>query len=108
MHGLRAAAASRAYDVRTPLLLLLGAIVLLLLALTILPKKFDRYALPAVPLLQILAACGLVWLGSWAAAAAPAHGCGHSGKRHGWDAAQLSSLLSGLLQPCHWWQRPRR
>lgn len=36
--------------------------LLLILALTLVPKKFDRYALPAVPLLQILAATGLLWL----------------------------------------------
>jgi len=36
--------------------------LLIILALTLVPKKFDRYALPAVPLLQILAATGLLWL----------------------------------------------
>lgn len=48
---------------RIVLFLLGTAIVLILVALTILPKKFDRYALPVVPLLHILAACGLVWGG---------------------------------------------
>jgi hypothetical protein len=36
--------------------------LLLVLGLTPLPKKFDRYALPAFPALDILAAAGLVWL----------------------------------------------
>jgi hypothetical protein len=49
---------------RAPLLLLLAAALLVPLALTIPPKKFDRYALPAVPLLHVLAAGGFVWLGA--------------------------------------------
>jgi hypothetical protein len=49
---------------RTPLLLLLAAALIVPLALTIPPKKFDRYALPAVPLLHVLAAGGLLWLGA--------------------------------------------
>ncbi len=48
---------------RSVLLLLAGSVLLLLLALTLLPKKFDRYALPAMPLLHVLAAAGLTWLG---------------------------------------------
>lgn len=48
----------------TPLLLLAVATLLLPLVLTLPPKKFDRYALPSVPLLHILAACGLYWLGT--------------------------------------------
>lgn len=35
----------------------------ILTALTIVPQKFDRYALPAIPLLHILAASGLLWIG---------------------------------------------
>jgi hypothetical protein len=49
---------------RMLLLLLAGAALLLPLALTIPPKKFDRYALPSIPLLHTLAAAGLVWLGT--------------------------------------------
>jgi hypothetical protein len=49
---------------RTPLLLLACAALCVLLALTFVPKKFDRYALPAVPPLLTLAACGLFWLGT--------------------------------------------
>jgi 4-amino-4-deoxy-L-arabinose transferase-like glycosyltransferase len=49
---------------RTPLLLLLAAALVVPLALTLPPKKFDRYALPAVPLLHVLAAAGLIWLGA--------------------------------------------
>jgi 4-amino-4-deoxy-L-arabinose transferase-like glycosyltransferase len=49
---------------RGVLLLLLFAALLVPLLLTIPPKKFDRYALPAVPLLHVLAAWGLWWLGA--------------------------------------------
>jgi 4-amino-4-deoxy-L-arabinose transferase-like glycosyltransferase len=49
---------------RVPLLLLLAAALLVPLLLTIPPKKFDRYALPAVPLLHVLAAGGFAWLGA--------------------------------------------
>lgn len=49
---------------RLVLLLLLAAALLLPLLLTIPPKKFDRYALPSIPMLHILAACGLCWLGA--------------------------------------------
>ncbi len=49
---------------RTPLLLLACAALLILLALTAAPKKFDRYALPVIPLILVLAACGLLWLGT--------------------------------------------
>jgi hypothetical protein len=49
---------------RIPVLLLAGAALLLPLLLIIPPKKFDRYALPAVPLLHVLAACGLCWIGA--------------------------------------------
>jgi 4-amino-4-deoxy-L-arabinose transferase-like glycosyltransferase len=43
--------------------LLLAACVLVMVAiLSSMAKKFDRYALPTVPLLQIIAACGLAWL----------------------------------------------
>lgn len=48
---------------RIPLLLLTTAALLLPLVLTIPPKKFDRYALPALPLLHILSATGLSWIG---------------------------------------------
>ncbi len=42
-----------------PLLLLLLAAGVVVAVLSLLPKKFDRYALPAVPLLHVLAAAGL-------------------------------------------------
>ncbi len=48
----------------TVLLLVAGAALLTPLLLTIPAKKFDRYALPSVPLLHILAATGLYWLGA--------------------------------------------
>jgi hypothetical protein len=35
--------------------------VLMITALSVLPKKFDRYALPAFPALAIIAAAGLCW-----------------------------------------------
>jgi hypothetical protein len=44
-------------------LLALGVYVALLtLALSAAPKKFDRYLLPIWPALEVLAACGLIWL----------------------------------------------
>lgn len=47
-------------------LLALGAFVLLVMvALTLLAKKFDRYLLPAWPALQIVAAIGLMRLVDW-------------------------------------------
>lgn len=49
---------------RGALLLLLAFIALFVVGvLSAAPKKFDRYALPAIPLLLVLAACGLAWLG---------------------------------------------
>jgi 4-amino-4-deoxy-L-arabinose transferase-like glycosyltransferase len=54
---------------RVPLLLVACAAVLFVAILSLLSKKLDRYALPAVPLLHILAAVGLSWLfeqvGAW-------------------------------------------
>lgn len=47
---------------RSSLAALAGAAVLLVAILSIMAKKFDRYALPATPLIQIIAACGLSWL----------------------------------------------
>jgi hypothetical protein len=47
---------------RVPMLLLLCAALLFVAILSTLPKKLDRYALPAVPLLHILAAAGLALL----------------------------------------------
>ncbi|NJP07149.1 MAG: phospholipid carrier-dependent glycosyltransferase [Chloroflexaceae bacterium] len=45
---------------RRPLLLLLLVALLFTLALSLLPKKFDRYLLPIWPILTILAAAGLL------------------------------------------------
>jgi 4-amino-4-deoxy-L-arabinose transferase-like glycosyltransferase len=53
---------SRLSSIRGPLLMLFFASLLIIFALTFIPKKFDRYALPAVPLFHILAAGGLYWL----------------------------------------------
>ncbi len=45
---------------RRTLLALLGFVLVFGLAMSLLPKKFDRYLLPAWPALEILAAAGLV------------------------------------------------
>lgn len=54
---------------RTLLLVLLGYVVLFVLALTVGAKKFDRYLLPAFPVLDLVAAWGIVaglrWLARW-------------------------------------------
>ncbi|NTV64454.1 MAG: glycosyl transferase, partial [Oscillochloris sp.] len=46
---------------RVALRLLLICGLMYLLAITLLAKKFDRYALPVVPLIELLAAVGWVW-----------------------------------------------
>jgi 4-amino-4-deoxy-L-arabinose transferase-like glycosyltransferase len=53
------------------LLPLLLFVALFVVMLTIPPKKFDRYALPIFPTLNILAATGLVWLWQGAQARLP-------------------------------------
>jgi hypothetical protein len=51
--------------VNRPVITLLVVFVLLfVLSMSILPKKFDRYVLPVFPALDMLAATGLVWLGA--------------------------------------------
>ena len=54
---------------RTLLLVLLSYVVLFVLALTAGAKKFDRYLLPAFPVLDLVAAVGIVallrWLARW-------------------------------------------
>jgi 4-amino-4-deoxy-L-arabinose transferase-like glycosyltransferase len=47
---------------RVPLALLNLFVLLFVLMLTLAAKKFDRYALPIFPALDILAAAGLIWL----------------------------------------------
>lgn len=49
-------------DLVIPLIAL--AMLLIVAAMSVTAKKADRYALPAVPMLQILASVGLYWLGS--------------------------------------------
>lgn len=48
-------------DHAMPLLIIGATALLLIVALSSLPKKFDRYALPSVPLIHILAAVGIYW-----------------------------------------------
>lgn len=55
-------APSTSPSARRSLAALAGAAVLFVAILSIMAKKFDRYALPAIPLIQIIAACGLIWL----------------------------------------------
>lgn len=48
---------------RTPLVLIAAIAIVLVSILTMMPKKADRYALPSVPMIHILAAVGLAWAG---------------------------------------------
>jgi hypothetical protein len=47
---------------RRDLAALAGFVVLFIIAMTLFPKKYNRYLIPAFPALDILAAVGLVWL----------------------------------------------
>lgn len=47
--------------IQRDLAVLAGFIILFAAALSLFPKKFDRYMVPAFPLLDVLAAVGLVW-----------------------------------------------
>jgi len=46
---------------RRDLAALAGFALLFILAMTVFPKKFNRYLVPIFPSLDILAACGIVW-----------------------------------------------
>lgn len=62
--GLGGAASKSGSRTRTPL----SAALFLLLVITVMAKKLDRYALPLFPLLDLVAAMGWAGLGSWIAA----------------------------------------
>jgi len=50
---------------RRDLAALAGFALLFILAMTVFPKKFNRYLVPIFPSIDILAACGLVWAQQW-------------------------------------------
>jgi hypothetical protein len=50
---------------RRSLAALAGFVILFVAAMSLFPKKFDRYVVPAFPALDVLAAAGLLWVGSW-------------------------------------------
>ncbi len=70
---------------RRALLSLLLFVLVFSVALSMLPKKFDRYLLPIWPTLEVLAACGLVWLWQWLKEQPP--------------AARLRRVLASYLVP---------
>ncbi|MFN8567798.1 MAG: glycosyltransferase family 39 protein [Kouleothrix sp.] len=53
---------------RRDLAALAGFALLFIAAMTLFPKKFNRYLVPIFPALEILAACGLVWAQQWLSA----------------------------------------
>ncbi|HEU5102332.1 MAG TPA: glycosyltransferase family 39 protein [Roseiflexaceae bacterium] len=50
---------------RHSLAALAGFVILFVTAMSLFPKKFDRYIVPAFPALDVLAAVGLLGVGSW-------------------------------------------
>jgi 4-amino-4-deoxy-L-arabinose transferase-like glycosyltransferase len=52
-------------DARRSLALLAAFVLIFVLAMTLFPKKFNRYIVPAFPALDILAAAGLVGAAAW-------------------------------------------
>ena len=73
------------------ILAFLAACVLLVLALlSVMAKKFDRYMLPAFPLVEIIAASGLIWLGQMSA-----RGLGAISRR--WQQAYQFGRTRGMV-----------
>ena len=50
---------------RRSLVALAGFVILFVVAMSIFPKKFDRYLVPVFPVLDVLAAAGLLGVGYW-------------------------------------------
>ncbi|MDQ2996004.1 MAG: hypothetical protein M3R61_02945, partial [Chloroflexota bacterium] len=50
---------------RRSLAALVGFVILFVAAMSVFPKKFDRYMVPAFPALDVLAAVGLLGIGNW-------------------------------------------
>jgi 4-amino-4-deoxy-L-arabinose transferase-like glycosyltransferase len=75
---------------RRSLAALAGFVILFVAAMSVFPKKFDRYMVPAFPALDVLAAAGLLGVGSW--------GLGARGRFRGASSFALrpSSFVKGL------------
>jgi hypothetical protein len=81
---------------RRDLLLLVGFALFFTLAMTLFPKKINRYLLPIFPALDILAAVGLVWGIGWLARAAQR-------QRQAVVGAGVALLAAVALLNAAWW-----
>jgi hypothetical protein len=82
------------------LLILVGFALLFTLALSLFPKKFNRYLLPIFPALDILAAVGLVWGIGWLARQAGRFSAG----AQRWLPRALAGVLAAVaLLNAAWW-----
>lgn len=84
------------------LLALACFVILFTGALSVFPKKFNRYLEPAFPALDILAAAGWIWTGKWLSDV-----IGTSRKRLGHAVALLSTwLVTAAALVNVWWWHP--
>ena len=84
---------------RRDLLLLAGYALLFTVAMSIFPKKFNRYLVPAFPALDVLAAVGLVWGAERLAAV----GRGGARARRMWRGGLLSGVaLAAVVNVAYW------
>lgn len=89
--------------VREPrdLAVLAGLVVLFVVAMSMFPKKFDRYLVPIVPLLDLLAAVGLAWGALQVERLMTRLGDAASG--HAAGGAALGMLLfTAMVSVAHW------
>jgi 4-amino-4-deoxy-L-arabinose transferase-like glycosyltransferase len=90
---------------RRSLAALAGFVILFVAAMSLFPKKFDRYMVPAFPALDLLAAVGLLGIGDWGL------GVGKKLLRESSVAGRRSSVVKGLagiitvaaLSNIAWW-----
>jgi hypothetical protein len=83
---------------RRDLLVLAAFVLLFALALSLFPKKFNRYLVPAFPALDVLAAAGLVW---GAQQVARLLDVGRHAARVRWAVAGVAGVLA--LLNAAWW-----
>ncbi len=76
---------------RRSLAALAGFVILFVVAMSVFPKKFDRYMVPAFPALDVLAAAGLLGVGSWGL------GVGKKLGRESSFVVRRSSFVMGLV-----------
>ncbi|MEO7912019.1 MAG: glycosyltransferase family 39 protein [Roseiflexaceae bacterium] len=75
---------------RRSLAALAGFVILFVAAMSIFPKKFDRYMVPAFPALDVLAAVGLLRVGGWGL------GIGKKLRRESLVVGRRSSVVKGV------------